>query len=226
MKTIIIEENKYFLLPIAVLLIFSFLGCTSTPKSIYKINETASGENIFSAPTNSTLLFGFISKENTGLRSKNLPVYKIEFVQINPNMPPMFITPGNDKKDRAMIYTSPVPVGSVFKIASWDDKIGRIDYGISKDENLLGGLAGFSDLYGRIYPSFSQSIIINASNPGLCYYGSYILDKDRENFTVDTKKTELDALKLLLKNYKKTPWENIITERIKELKKWKLKLFL
>ena len=215
MTNLIIKKNIFFLLVFAAFLLLLFTGCASgTPK----IDGTAFEEKSYSDPQESALLFGFISKVNTGLSSKDLPVDKIELVQINPDIPPMFITPGTAKNDPSMNYTQPVPVGSVFKIASWNDEIGQIRYNYFSDSGF--GLSGeFITLYDRIYPPFDQLIIINASSPGLCYYGSYILDKDREKFSVDKKKTELDALKILIKKYKSTPWENTIAERIKELEK-------
>ena len=214
----IVIKNKLFLIVFVTFLLLFLTGCTSTSIGTPKVNGTTWEENN-SSPQESAILFGFISKVNTGLSNKDLPVDKIEFVQINPDIGPMFITAGYNKNDRAMNYTQPVPVGAAFKIASWDDKIGMIDYG--HDDDLGAGKAGgaFTTLYSRIYPPFGQSIIITASKPGLCYYGSYILDKERENFTIDKKKTELDALKLLVKKYKNTSWENMIMKRIKELEK-------
>ena len=208
------KKNIFLLVIFTTFLLLYFMGCVSALTGAPTINGTTFKEKNNNTQE-SALLFGFISKENTGFSSKDLPVDKIEFVQINPDIEPMFITPGNDNKDKSMNYTQPVPVGSVFKIASWDDKIGRINYGHSAGEGPGGG--GFTNLYGRIYPPFDQSIIITASKPGLCYYGSYLLDKERKNFTIDNKKTELVALKLLVKKYKNTSWENMITERIKEL---------
>ena len=217
MIKLVIKKKKAFLLVFAAFLLLYFTGCVSTSTGAPKINGTTWKEKN-SNPQESALLFGFISKENTGFSSKYLPVDKIELVQINPDIEPMFITPGNNKKDRAMNYTQPVPVGSVFKIASWDDKIGMIDYGSSSDDLGQGHAGGaFTDLYSRIYPPFDQSITLTALKPGLCYYGSYLLDKDRENFTIDKNKTELDALKLLVEKFKNTAWEKMIKERIKEI---------
>ncbi len=216
MTNLIKKKNKLFLLAFVTLLLFSFIGCTSTLTP--KLNGITVEEKNYNNPQDSALLFGFISKTNPGLNSKNLPVDKFEFVQINPDIAPMFIAPGNSKNDQTMNYTQPVPVGSVFKITSWDDKIGMIKYG---NEGFLGlgGIGGYDTLYGRIYPAFDQSIIISASKPGLYYYGSYLLDKDRKNFVIDKNKTELGALKLLIEKYKNTPWENIIMNRIKEIEK-------
>jgi len=217
MANLVMGKIRLFLIVFVTFLLLSIAGCASTPKETSKINGTSWEEK--SNLQESAILFGFFSKVNIGLSSKDLPIEKIEFVQINPDMAPMFIRPGNDKKDRSMNYTQPVPVGAVFKIASWDDKIGMIDYGPSAA--LGDGTAGgaFSPIYSRIYPPFDLSINISVSKPGLHYYGSYILDKDREIFTIDKKKTELDALKILVKKYKNTSWENMIIERIKELEK-------
>ena len=217
MISIVIKKSRLFLIIFITFLLLHLTGCATTPIGPKTNGTTREGNT--SSLQESAILFGFISKVNTGFSNKDLPVDKIEFVQINPDIAPMFITPGNHKNDWSMNYTHPVPVGAVFKIASWDDKIGMIDYG--HDDDIGGGKAGgaFTALYSRIYPPFDQSLIITVSKSGLCYYGSYLLDKDRENFTIDKKKTELDALKLLAKKYKNTSWENMIMERIKELEK-------
>lgn len=61
------------------------------------------------------------------------------------------------------------------------------------------------------------------SKPGLYYYGSYdFMKSDDEGERIatneDPKKEELECLKVLKKELKKTSWEEVIQKRIDELK--------
>jgi hypothetical protein len=130
----------------------------------------------------------------------------MEFVQINPEFEPMYILPG---RVESTLHFQPLPIGAKLHLARWSKQIGN---------TILVHSGGIQ--------KSNTSIDITVKNPGLNYFGSYRLNTETtfwtigdSKFVIDESKTELDALLMLKKHFKKTEWENLIDDRIKELQK-------
>ncbi len=208
-------SNKKIVLaiPLIILIFLSvFTGCTSIMRP--KINGSSVKKADYESPANSVIAFGFIFKSTNGSPVNATPIPDLEFVQINPDVEPMFVVFGQAGNDYGMNFSPPVSPGSSFKVVSWTVETG-IEYYKSND-NYYG-----IPVYGKVYPEFDQSLIITTSKPGLYYYGSYILHNDGKKFSIDNRKTELDALKLLAGRFKDPPWNQVIAERISQLESGK-----
>jgi hypothetical protein len=177
----------------------------------------------YGSPKDSVLVYGSLWTNSpadsllgaVGAR-RNYYANGLQMLQLNPSKPPMVITPA---RYESTFYTYPLPLGSSIRIFYFYEATNTM-----RSENFLG-LQGRSPADRRL------------EKPGLCYLGSLVytdrgyaekkfgirddekyIYKEYDFFPIGDA-TELEALKAILPKYKKTEWEPLILDRIKELKK-------
>ncbi len=178
------------------------MGCGSYTPAIVNSNTKDIKVKDFEGPNgNNALVFGVF----------DAGVY---FVQINPDLDPLYIFPGSTDGRRSSVrFTQPVAVGSSLQLA------------------YLYTSSSAADYYSRPGLQMPDAPYnIRVTKPGLHYAGSFICKivgegfirlGDSLEFVEDTGKTELDALTLMIDQFKDTAWGPVINARIEELKNGK-----
>jgi hypothetical protein len=169
---------------------------TVTKSQNYKLSE-------FGGPSDSTLAFGLSS------------VWSVYMLQVDPDLPPVHCSIGmagtvpQSKLSNADLYQSfvfylpPVAVGS-------------------KMVPTRMFINGANAYYYTSFPLNSKkTLAFEAAKPGLLYLGDYGTDFSGvfEGVKKLGSSNELVCLEKMLPQFKKTEWERVIVDRIKELSK-------
>ena len=184
--------KKNYVMVAALLFLVLGLG-NSVPVS--KLLKTADKRG---TPEDSVLVYGKITPGN-----------EMNFVQMDSSFPA-------DRQDIDFLSDwvfclAPVAPGSLYMAGYANTMI------IKKFIGRSFSVSGFYPLSGSMWDFRTPS------KPGLYYYGSYDFIKSNEEgelvtTNADPKKEELECLKELKKEFKKTSWEGVIQKRIDELK--------
>lgn len=196
-KKRIIPGLTAILLPV----IFLFAGCASNQVSRPVIDKKTVMSDQYGSPETHSLIFGHVYQAEVFY---NLSFVGLDFVQINPAFPPMWITAGQAK---TAFFIPPLPAGAAVHMTSF----------------IFGG--GEGDILYKLGFQKKTSVSSAPEKSGLHYAGAYKKIVNRRTgikvseygFELTDSCTEKDALKLILPGFAGTAWEPLITARIKEL---------
>ena len=176
------------------------------------INNRLPDKKKFGPPDTHTLIFGYMDIEGISEAERKIApgigIHDIEiFAQVNPEKEAFFAVPLYFKPN--VFCFQPVESGVLLRLLKSYYTTLIILFGRPVTVTYhLDSFFGAPD---------ASSLQYTAAKPGLYYAGSYTRSKDR--YTREDTRNELEALKIIRPYFKRTAWQPVIEERIKELEK-------
>ena len=190
------------------------MSCTTIKESKPFLYNKEVAKKQYGDPSNTTLVFGSVSGEVSTSGYMYDDIYKLTYIQLNPQKDAMVISPG---RVGTTFFTQPLPLGLSLKLAYFYYK-----------PNYQTFIYNYSGVQGK------SPIDFCTEKPGLLYLGSFVYcteeyaktKKETFSFFYNNRNfypvgtiSELASLKSILPYYKGTAWEPIILKRIEELSK-------
>ena len=210
-RFVMIHSNGGKIRALLAAAVFSVLFSSCMTAGGY-INNRLPDKKKFGPPDTHTLIFGYMDIEGISeVERKIAPgigIHDFEiFAQVNPEKEAFFAMPLYFKPN--IFCFQPVESGVLLRLLKSYYTTLIILFGRPVTVTYhLDSFFGAPD---------ASSLQYTAAKPGLYYAGSYTRSKDR--YTREDTRNELEALKIIQPYFKRTAWQPVIEERIKELEK-------